>query len=104
MMRTPMAKELEDKEQEIESFDKDFGFLPIPKRLRYQPNQHFHFGLFLNVFFGIASTFSKCNVLTAEAFPELYTAAANLYYCQPILGKSTFDFVQVMFLVTLAFS
>ncbi len=58
-----MAKELamEDEEQpEIgESFNKDFGFLPIPKRLRYQPGQPFHFGLFLNVFFGIASTFSK---------------------------------------------
>ena len=54
-----MAKELEDKEQEIESLDKDFGFLPIPKRLRHQPNQPFHFGLFLNIFFGIASTFSK---------------------------------------------
>jgi hypothetical protein len=55
-----MAKsELDDNEQEIESFDKDFGFLPIPKRLRYQPGQPFHFGLFLNVFFGVASTFSK---------------------------------------------
>ncbi|KAF8340061.1 major facilitator superfamily domain-containing protein [Amanita rubescens] len=71
-----MAKELEDKEQEIESFDKDFGFLPIPKRLRYQPNQHFHFGLFLNVFFGIASTFT----------------AANLYYCQPILVELATSF------------
>ncbi len=52
---------MEDEEQpEIgESFNKDFGFLPIPKRLRYQPGQPFHFGLFLNVFFGIASTFSK---------------------------------------------
>ena len=39
------------------------------------------------------------NLLTVEIFPKLYTAAANLYYCQPILGKSSVDFVQVMFLV-----
>ncbi|KAF8633765.1 hypothetical protein AX15_001271 [Amanita polypyramis BW_CC] len=51
------------------TFDKDFGFLPIPERLRYHPDKPFHFGLLLNVSFGIASTFT----------------VANLYYCQPIL-------------------
>ena len=29
------------------------------------------------------------NFLTVEIFPKLYTAAANLYYCRPILGKSS---------------
>ncbi|KAF7357362.1 putative transporter YgaY [Mycena sanguinolenta] len=47
----------------------DFGFLPIPQRLRYNPQKPFHFGLLLNVLFGFASTFT----------------VANLYYCQPLL-------------------
>ncbi|KZT12236.1 MFS general substrate transporter, partial [Laetiporus sulphureus 93-53] len=48
---------------------KDLGFLPIPKRLRYDPDSPAHFGLLLNATFGIASTFT----------------VANLYYCQPLL-------------------
>ncbi|KAJ6555005.1 major facilitator superfamily domain-containing protein [Mycena vulgaris] len=47
----------------------DFGFLPIPRRLRYDAQKPFHFGLVLNVLFGFASTF----------------IVANLYYCQPLL-------------------
>ncbi|KAJ7258786.1 major facilitator superfamily domain-containing protein [Mycena haematopus] len=47
----------------------DFGFLPIPRRLQYDPQKPFHFGLLLNVLFGFASTF----------------IVANLYYCQPLL-------------------
>lgn len=37
---------------------KDFGILPLPKRLCYDPDKPFHFGLFLNLSFGVASTFS----------------------------------------------
>jgi len=37
---------------------KDFGLIPIPKRLQYNPIKPFHFGIFLNVSFGFASTFS----------------------------------------------
>ncbi|KAJ7127480.1 major facilitator superfamily domain-containing protein [Mycena filopes] len=44
-------------------------FLPIPRRLRYDPQKPFHFGIVLNVLFGFASTF----------------IVANLYYCQPLL-------------------
>ncbi|KAJ7611242.1 major facilitator superfamily domain-containing protein [Roridomyces roridus] len=47
----------------------DLGLLPIPRRLRYDPDKPFHFGLLLNVLFGFASTF----------------IVANLYYCQPLL-------------------
>ncbi|KAF8133308.1 major facilitator superfamily domain-containing protein [Boletus edulis] len=47
----------------------DFGFLPIPKRLRYHPSKPFYFGTLLNVFFGVCATL----------------VSANLYYCQPIL-------------------
>lgn len=38
---------------------KDFGFLPVPRRLRYDPDKPFHFGTFMNMSFGFASTFSK---------------------------------------------
>lgn len=39
----------------------DFGFLPIPKRLRYDPEKPFYFGTFLNVFFGICTTLGEFN-------------------------------------------
>ncbi|KPV74970.1 uncharacterized protein RHOBADRAFT_48544 [Rhodotorula graminis WP1] len=48
---------------------RDFGFLPIPRRLQYDSARPFHFGLLLNVIFAFAATFS----------------VANLYYPQPIL-------------------
>ncbi|KAF9259070.1 MFS general substrate transporter [Marasmius fiardii PR-910] len=48
---------------------KDFGLIPIPKRLRYDPQRPFHFGIALQVLFGLATTF----------------IVANLFYCQPIL-------------------
>lgn len=38
---------------------KDFGFVPVPRHLQYDPTKPFHFGLLLNVAFGFASTFSK---------------------------------------------
>ncbi|OJA21284.1 hypothetical protein AZE42_08122 [Rhizopogon vesiculosus] len=54
----------------------DFGYLPIPRRLRYDPDKPFHFGMLLNVSFGIGSTF----------------VVANLYYCQPILIQLSASF------------
>ncbi|KAJ7914289.1 major facilitator superfamily domain-containing protein [Mycena leptocephala] len=54
----------------------DFGFLPIPRRLRYDPEKPFRFGLVLNVLFGFASTFT----------------VANLYYCQPLLIQFSVSF------------
>ena len=38
---------------------KDFGFIPVPRHLRYDPTEPFHFGLLLNIAFGFASTFSE---------------------------------------------
>jgi hypothetical protein len=38
---------------------KDFGFLLVPRRLRYDPTKPFHFGPLLNIAFGFASTFSE---------------------------------------------
>ena len=42
---------------------KDFGFLPIPSQLQYDPEHPAHFGLAMNVTFGIASTFSEYHLL-----------------------------------------
>jgi hypothetical protein len=42
-----------------DSIPKDFGFLPVPERLRYDPDKPFYFGTMLNLSFGFASTFSK---------------------------------------------
>ncbi|KAN0131501.1 Major facilitator superfamily domain containing protein [Lactarius tabidus] len=47
----------------------NFGIVPLPKRLVYDPDRPAHFGLLLNVVFGLSSTF----------------IVANLYYCQPLL-------------------
>ncbi|KAK7025547.1 hypothetical protein VNI00_015900 [Paramarasmius palmivorus] len=54
---------------DIHTHKTDFGLIPIPKRLRYDPKKPFHFGIVLQVAFGFASTFT----------------VANLYYCQPLL-------------------
>ncbi|KAH9831421.1 major facilitator superfamily domain-containing protein [Rhodofomes roseus] len=47
----------------------DFGFLPIPASLRYDPTRPVRFRLLLNIAFGVSSTF----------------VIANLYYSQPLL-------------------
>ncbi|KAF8955137.1 major facilitator superfamily domain-containing protein [Flammula alnicola] len=57
-------------------FTKDFGFLPIPAHLRYNPAKPPHFGLLLNIAFAFASTF----------------IVANLYYCQPLLLQLALSF------------
>ena len=70
---------------------KDFGLLPIPKHVRYNPERPFHFGLLMNVIFGIASTFSMSFVVPSfsinEARADSLPAVSNLYYCQPLLSK-----------------
>ncbi|EGN97823.1 hypothetical protein SERLA73DRAFT_182575, partial [Serpula lacrymans var. lacrymans S7.3] len=60
----------------ISSRTKDFGFLPIPTKLRYDPHRPFYFGLLLNVSFGLASTL----------------LVANMYYCQPLLIQLSISF------------
>ncbi|KIJ14977.1 hypothetical protein PAXINDRAFT_78210 [Paxillus involutus ATCC 200175] len=80
----PPAVTVEDERHIIPSTD--FGFLPIPKRLRYNPDKPFYFGLLLNLSFGFASTLT----------------VANLYYCQPLLIEfstsfdATYDQVSVI--------
>ncbi|KAF7767869.1 hypothetical protein Agabi119p4_7112 [Agaricus bisporus var. burnettii] len=48
---------------------RDFGIFPIPEHLQHRLDRPFHFGLTLNIAFGVFSTFT----------------VANLYYCQPLL-------------------
>ncbi|EPQ60755.1 MFS general substrate transporter [Gloeophyllum trabeum ATCC 11539] len=55
---------------------KDFGFLPIPSKLRHDPAHPAKFSIILNVTFGFGSTF----------------IVSNLYYCQPILIQLSHSF------------
>ncbi|CCM06156.1 uncharacterized protein FIBRA_08395 [Fibroporia radiculosa] len=53
---------------------KDFGFLPIPKWLRHDPEHPPHFGLLLNVTFGLAGTF----VQLADTFKVSYDDVSRI--------------------------
>lgn len=44
---------------EHDTVTKDFGFLPIPRRLRYNPDFTPVFGWGMNLLFAIASTFGE---------------------------------------------
>jgi hypothetical protein len=67
---------------------KDFGLIPIPKRLQYNPIEPFHFGILLNVSFGFASTFSThFSVDGEQTLLMSRIAVANLFYCQPLLSR-----------------
>ena len=46
---------------------KDFGLFPIPQHLRYDPNNPIHFGLLMNIAFGLFSTFSTSPSVTERA-------------------------------------
>ena len=48
----------------------NFGIVPLPKRLVYDPERPAHFGLLLKVVFGLSSTFSmsiEAHIATAKA-------------------------------------
>ena len=42
---------------------RDFAVLPVPRHLRYDPKEPFHFGLLLNIGFGFISIFSESLIL-----------------------------------------
>ncbi|KAH7927666.1 MFS general substrate transporter [Leucogyrophana mollusca] len=54
---------------ETQKLKYNFGFLIIPTKLRHDPAKTIHFGLFMNISFGLGCTL----------------VVANLYYCQPLL-------------------
>ncbi|SJL01290.1 uncharacterized protein ARMOST_04608 [Armillaria ostoyae] len=60
---------------------RDFYLIPIPQRLRYNPEKPFQFGLGLNILLAFACTFT----------------VANLYYCQPLLIQIS-EFFEVSYL------
>ncbi|KIJ61087.1 hypothetical protein HYDPIDRAFT_42870 [Hydnomerulius pinastri MD-312] len=62
--------------QDPVSNHRDFGFLVVPKQLRYDPAHPFHFGTWTKVAFGLGCTL----------------IVANLYYCQPLLIQISNDF------------
>ncbi|KAH9919185.1 MFS general substrate transporter [Epithele typhae] len=64
-----VSRDLASRPEEAPGPKVDFGFLPVPTAVRYDPAHPIHFGLGMNILFGLASTCS----------------AANLYYCVPIL-------------------
>jgi hypothetical protein len=64
----------------------DFGFVPISRRLRYNPQQPIEFGLTLNIIFGVTSTFGAFLSCTSSLRLKWLTVMANLYYSQPLLS------------------
>ncbi|KAG2010475.1 membrane protein [Coprinopsis cinerea AmutBmut pab1-1] len=78
---TATAPATEDVDEDTQTekpqpLSRDFGIIPIPRRLRYNPDIPFKFGLGLNIAFGFASTF----------------VVSNLYYCQPLLIQFSHSF------------
>ena len=75
----------------------NFGFVPLPKRLVYDPERPAHFGLLLNVVFGLSSTFSMS--------VETYIASAKSLLigkyscCQFVLLPTTVESVNYYFCV-----
>ena len=56
--------QLDDRESDlIIPLPRDFAVLPVPRHLRYDPKEPFHFGLLLNVGFGFISIFSESFIL-----------------------------------------
>lgn len=62
--------------EQDEIADKDFGWLPIPKRLQYEPFRPLEFSLSMTASFGFGCTF----------------VVANLFYCHPILVQMAESF------------
>ncbi|PCH40465.1 hypothetical protein WOLCODRAFT_150509 [Wolfiporia cocos MD-104 SS10] len=60
-----------DSPGETEAIKRDFGFLPIPRRLRYDPQNPAHFGLVLNATFGLASTFVEFSKTFNVSYDEV---------------------------------
>lgn len=71
------AEELTSTSVTVPVIIKDFGFLPIPRRLRREDSSKaIGFGLVLNVGFGIASTFSEfrfASILSKAGTEQIYS-------------------------------
>ena len=67
----------------------DFGIIPVPKRLHYDPSCPPKFGLFLNIMFGVVSAVGEDTFMPVLLLLLTTAATANLYYNQPLLSEST---------------
>ena len=57
----------------------NFGIVPLPRRLVYDPERPAHFGLLLFVVFGLSSTFSMSVETTIKAIDDLETQLLPIY-------------------------
>ena len=58
-VEVPVVQAQKLEKQQVQTNRKDFGFLPIPRKLQYDPERPFVFTMVLNVAFGFGSTFSE---------------------------------------------
>lgn len=70
---------------------KEFYILPIPTRLRYNPELPFKFTYGIAVAYAVVGTLSKYRntffVTFSTLIGLLLSVTANLYFCQPLLSK-----------------
>jgi hypothetical protein len=67
---------------------RDLGFLPVPSRLRHDPAKPIHFGLALNVAFGLSSTF----VGPSPSLCSGWRHALTITSCQSLLLSTTSEY------------
>lgn len=71
--QAPVADVVEKKETSIRPIQRfNWGFVPIPKHCRYDPNgppTQFKFTMFLNIWFGLSATLTVANSESASPFP-----------------------------------
>lgn len=58
IQRQDLPEKVDDIQGAQHRRNRDFGIIPIPRHLRYNPVKPFHFGMVLNIAFGFISTFS----------------------------------------------
>ncbi|KAG6845832.1 hypothetical protein H0H87_002520 [Tephrocybe sp. NHM501043] len=77
----PEGPTKEQQEPNHPRLNKDFGFIPIPARLCYDPDAPFHFGLLMNISFGFGGTFRTLNLALSN---KLRSYAAGLILIAPL--------------------
>lgn len=56
-----------EKEEEAPAYvPRDFFIFPVPKHLRHDPEKPAHFGMFLNIVFALATTFSAYSAVSTR--------------------------------------
>jgi len=76
----------------IDHRTKEFFFFPIPQHLQHDPAKPFKFSYVIVVVYALIAMISKFTMtLCAPPFQCLFPpiVVMNLYYCQPLLSKSS---------------